>query len=478
MRALTRLPWALSLFGRILAVSIMVVIALASVASAHSDFEGSEPAADAVLVEPLDSITLRFATTVIGEGSSVVAVAQTSGVATQSELVEESDTNWLAVFTPPLQGDLFRIVYSFRAEDGHLIEGEFALNAVSATTTTTVANDGEGTLEVSEPVETMSTTTEASSTSQPGDIDTGAPPPASGPSQPGDIDTGAPPPASGPSSSSGTDTANHISRLTQNLLGMTVVGYLVFTIACWRREDILPAPRVSIAVAVVIVLAGLLEIATIGRQLDIAFGDALSHQLSRSPFITTCAAAVLAIAALSVLTGQVRSRSSFRALLVIPCLGLLVAPAFDGHTVSMGPRLLHALSDVVHMGSTSMWIGSVIGLAVVARTDRRQLSAVAQRTATALMGTVAAVVLSGVVMTLIIIDDLSSLTDSTWGRILIVKVVTVLSAGLIGAVHHWRVVPRLASRDVQTTFERSVTIELAALIAVIAVSSWLVVAMP
>ncbi len=178
------------------------------------------------------------------------------------------------------------------------------------------------------------------------------------------------------------------------------------------------------------------------------------------------------------LTGQVTSRSSFRALLVIPCLGLLVAPTFDGHTVSMGPRLLHALSDVVHMGSTSMWIGSVIGLAVVARTDRQQLSAVAQRTAKALMGTVAAVVLSGVVMTFIIIDDLSSLTDSTWGRILIVKVVTVLIAGLIGAVHHWSVVPRLASRDVQTTFQRSVTIEFGVLIAVIAVSSWLVVAMP
>jgi copper transport protein len=130
------------------------------------------------------------------------------------------------------------------------------------------------------------------------------------------------------------------------------------------------------------------------------------------------------------------------------------------------------------MGATSMWIGSVIGLAVVARIDRRQLSAVAQRTAKALMGTVVAVVLSGVVMTLIIIDDLSSLTDSTWGRILIVKVATVFAAGLIGAVHHWSVVPRLASRDVQTIFQRSVKIELAVLIAVIAVSSWLVVAMP
>ena len=458
-----RLPPALSLFGAMIAVSIMVVVALAPVVSAHSDFEGSEPAADAVLVEPLDSITLRFATTVIGEGSSVVAFAQTSGVTTQGELAAESDTKWLAVFTPPLQGDLFRIVYAFRAEDGHLIEGEFALNAVAATTTTvatTAVDDGEGTLAVSEPVETTSTT-EASTVPQLGDVDTGAPPPTSG-----------------PSSSSGIDIANHISRLAQNLLGMTVVGYLVFAIACWRREDILPAPRVSIALAVVIALAGLLEIATIGRQLDITFGDALSHQLSRSPLITTCAAAVLAIAALSVLTGQVTSRSSFRALLVIPCLGLLVAPTFDGHTVSMGPRPLHALSDVVHMGSTSMWIGSVIGLAVVARTDRQQLSAVAQRTAKALMGTVAAVVLSGVVMTFIIIDDLSSLTDSTWGRILIVKVVTVLIAGLIGAVHHWSVVPRLASRDVQTTFQRSVTIELGVLIAVIAVSSWLVVAMP
>jgi copper transport protein len=94
------------------------------------------------------------------------------------------------------------------------------------------------------------------------------------------------------------------------------------------------------------------------------------------------------------------------------------------------------------------------------------------------MGTVVAVVLSGVVMTLIIIDDLSSLTDSTWGRILIVKVATVFAAGLIGAVHHWSVVPRLASRDVQIIFQRSVKIELAVLIAVIAVSSWLVVAMP
>lgn len=461
MNATTRLRLAFLSFGRAIVLTVIAVVALSPVASAHSDFEGSEPPADAVLVEPLDLITLRFATSVIGEGSSVVAIAQASGVVSQGELAAESDTNWIAAFSPPLQGDLFRIVYTFRAEDGHLIEGEVALDAVAATTTTTVTTDEEATSAVFEPVVTTSTTTEVSTVPLPGDVDNGAPPPASG-----------------PSFSSGIDSVNHVSRLAQNLFGMTAVGYLVFAIVCWRREDILPAPRVSIAVAVVIALAGLLEIATIARQLDITVGDALSHQLSRSPLITTCAAAVLVIAALSVLTDQVRSRSSFLALLVIPCMGLLAAPAFDGHAVSMGPRILHALSDVVHMGATSMWIGSVIGLAVVARIDRRQLSAVAQRTAKALMGTVVAVVLSGVVMTLIIIDDLSSLTDSTWGRILIVKVATVFAAGLIGAVHHWSVVPRLASRDVQTIFQRSVKIELAVLIAVIAVSSWLVVAMP
>ena len=99
MKAFTRLPGALSLFGPMIAVSIMVAVALAPVVSAHSDFEGSEPVADAVLVEPLDSITLRFGTPVIGEGSSVVAVAETSGVAAQGELAADSDTNWLAVFT-------------------------------------------------------------------------------------------------------------------------------------------------------------------------------------------------------------------------------------------------------------------------------------------------------------------------------------------------------------------------------------------
>ena len=60
-----------------------------------------------------------------------------------------------------------------------------------------------------------------------------------------------------------------------------MVGYLVFAMRVGGGGH--SAPRVSIALAVVIALAGLLEIATIGRQLDITFGDALSHQLSRSP---------------------------------------------------------------------------------------------------------------------------------------------------------------------------------------------------
>jgi len=77
-----------------------------------------------------------------------------------------------------------------------------------------------------------------------------------------------------------------------------------------------------------------------------------------------------------------------------------------------------------------------------------------------------------------ILDGFSSLTDSTWGRILIVKLVVVGAAGVIGAVHHWRIVPQLELIGSRRSFRRSVALECVVLFAVIATSSWLVVAMP
>ena len=44
---------------------------------------------------------------------------------------------------------------------------------------------------------------------------------------------------------------------------------------------------------------------------------------------------------------------------------IIISFAFDGHTVSRGPRVLHALTSVVHVAGAAAWAGGLVALAVV-----------------------------------------------------------------------------------------------------------------
>ncbi len=123
-------------------------------------------------------------------------------------------------------------------------------------------------------------------------------------------------------------------------------------------------------------------------------------------------------------------------------------------------------------------MGSVVGLIAVAVNDRRALPVVATRAARWLVVTVVAVVITGLAMTLMIVDGPGDFFNSQWGRRLLVKVAAVIAAGLIGAHHHWRVVPNLRSDGSTRQFRQSLVVEALLLVTVVVVTSWLVVAMP
>lgn len=434
---------------RIIGVVAALLLLTGSHVTAHSDFEGSEPADGSVINELLDSVVLNFAVPVLSEGASVIAVGADSGVVTEGVITEITGTSWRASFIPALQGEVVRVAFAFRAEDGHLVEAEVLFD-LTAATTTSIETSTTGTIPL---------VTQGEAAGDSNEVQVVEVPPAS------DV-------------FSLNDGVNHVARLTQNVLGFALVGGVYFALYLWRRGELLPAPRLIGAMAAVLGVASFAEIATIAGQLDISVSDALTHTLGRSALMTLCASLLFVIAAASVVTGQVTSRSAFRLLMLVPSLGIVGAPAFDGHAVTKGPRIAHALSDIVHMGSAMIWVGAVLGLALVARVDEASLTEVARRTAKALAGTVVVVAVSGVAMTLMILDGFSSLTDSTWGRILIVKLVVVGAAGVIGAVHHWRIVPHLELIGSRRSFRRSVALECVVLFAVIATSSWLVVAMP
>ncbi len=455
---------------RVVGVVGALLLLTGSRVAAHSDFEGSEPADGSVINESLESVVLNFAVPVLGEGASVIAVGVDSGATTEGVVTEITGTSWRASFAPALQGEMVRIAFGFRAEDGHLVEAEvsFDLTAATMTTidlsTTPPAGDAEDGDDALAGGLSSSTTTTLLATQ--------------GESLNDSENVRVEEVLSSSDAFSLNGGVNHVARLMQNVLGFALVGGVFFATYVWRRGDVLPAPRLVGGMAVVLGVASIAEIATIAGQLDISVSDALTHTLGRSALMTLCASLLFVIASASVVTGQVTSRSAFRSLMLVPSLGIVGAPAFDGHAVTKGPRIAHALSDIVHMGSAMIWVGAVLGLALVARVDEESLSEVARRTAKALVGTVVVVALSGIAMTLMILDGLSSLTSSTWGQILIVKLIAVGTAGVIGAVHHWRIVPQLELIGSRRSFRRSLAIECAVLFTVIATSSWLVVAMP
>ena len=154
--------------------------------------------------------------------------------------------------------------------------------------------------------------------------------------------------------------------------------------------------------------------------------------------------------------------------------------AFDGHTVSKGPRAVHAVVNIVHVGAGGAWFGGVVGLAAVAMLRARTGSATGPLVVRfSSIATVAliAVTVAGVLMSLMIIDDVGDLTGTQWGRLLLIKTFAVGVTVAIGAYNHFVVVPALERQPDPATVARrartTVTLEAIVLLCVVIVTVFL-----
>ena len=130
-------------------------------------------------------------------------------------------------------------------------------------------------------------------------------------------------------------------------------------------------------------------------------------------------------------------------------LGLgVLSFAFDGHTVTEGPRWASLVADVVHVSAGATWFGGIVALVVVAAMRHRSGGDAAElvvRFSSLATGALAAVTVAGATMAWFILDGVDDLTGTVWGRRLIVKLAAVAIATAIGAYHHFVTVPRLES---------------------------------
>jgi copper transport protein len=172
---------------------------------------------------------------------------------------------------------------------------------------------------------------------------------------------------------------------------------------------------------------------------------------------------------------------------VLGALLLLASGSFIGHTASGSPRLLVATSDLVHLATASIWAGGAVALASAFRRRKRSGSESASALLAARFSVPATWSLvsgaaTGAVMAWSILPGPSALWSSTFGRILLIKVLLVVAVAALGAYNHFVLVPdiRRGTDDASTRNRLRTTLvaEMAGFVAVIAATAALVGASP
>lgn len=502
------LRWVLAL--------VCVVVAGASFApggaSAHTGLESSDPADGEVVDGPLESIVLVFTgtPTALDDG---IAVVDADGVEYLPVEVTQDGVTITARFDPPLLESSYAVGWAVRSDDTHTINGSFTFAVVEPAPTTTEPTAPATTVaattspDSSEPATTGPSTTE----SAPVTTEAAAPSTVEEPAETADAEAVAlPPPAPPvpPALDADVDEGETVASFGRIVLfpaAVVAVGVLAFVLfaLAGRAAEAGSLLRLVRWLGVFVVLGAATEVAGLGRAFG-SIGDVLDSGAGRAAAVRVLAGIALVVGFGSVAAARTRPLSAavvdvvdtdapatpFRwrpagrdVVGVVGAVVLVVSFAFDGHTVTEGPRVVHGIATIAHVAAASAWAGGLVALAAILwwRRSSGESSGTLEtivRFSVVATWSLAIVGVAGVAMAWFIESDLASYVDTEWGRLMLVKVGIVALVAALGAYNHFRLVPVLRAHPddgaVVAHVRRSVTIE-AVLIVVVAVVTALVV---
>jgi len=150
-----------------------------------------------------------------------------------------------------------------------------------------------------------------------------------------------------------------------------------------------------------------------------------------------------------------RARRTGEALLAIVGAGgcaaaVLVFPGLAGHPATTSPVGLMLALDWAHLAAAAIWIGGLLGLLVLAAATepgRRvaALAVVVPRFSRAAMASVALLLTTGIVASIVHLPTLASLWQTNYGLALIAKSSLLACALVLGAINNLRSRPRLVA---------------------------------
>ncbi|MGZ3368256.1 MAG: copper homeostasis membrane protein CopD [Caulobacteraceae bacterium] len=154
---------------------------------------------------------------------------------------------------------------------------------------------------------------------------------------------------------------------------------------------------------------------------------------------------------------------------------LLASVALTGHSALPGgaPGVMHQLADAVHLIAAGWWIGGLLALVLAARTLGGEAHHVLERFSGVGYGAVAAIVLTGLFKSAILVATLGGVDSTAYGWTLLLKVALVGLMGLLALSNNFLITRRLKSGTDQALWlarlQHSVALEFALGLGVMAV---------
>jgi putative copper resistance protein D len=210
-------------------------------------------------------------------------------------------------------------------------------------------------------------------------------------------------------------------------------------------------------------IGGMFDMALGKILLQSSVGDALSLRLAAFLW--------LALYSLRTITMNSTPRSE-AAVHVIIALILCSAIGQTGHvsTLESFPRAVLSF----HVLAVFLWIGALYPLLrLSSMPDLPKLQGLMQAFGTQALGIVAVLLLSGVFLATQLLDSLSELLTTAYGRVLLLKILGVYGVLMFAAMNKLLLVPRLVDSGSALALQKSIRMEWIAALLVLAVTSWL-----
>ncbi len=244
-------------------------------------------------------------------------------------------------------------------------------------------------------------------------------------------------------------TTEQLVRWGYYLAIALLVGGLAFRVVLLRGLELPPRLRRALLISTAAGVVASIEIGVVGfllravNVLQVPFAEFLYGDLSPLANGTRFGQAFIAltlgfVVVAALITFAWLSDRTWPLAVALPfTLALCTGLALSGHSSTGGQAWASELADWVHFSAAAIWVGGLATMAIclwgTAPELRRVVFLRFSRLAVALVGLVAA---AGIYLTIRRLTAVADLWETTYGNVLIIKLVLVVAALAWGGFHH------------------------------------------